>query len=68
MKRLYAYGSRELGVEGQFQLEVSVSKAKVEANFIIAESGRCLIALFAKQIFLRLQKIAQARRPSAICA
>ena len=42
-KRLYVYGGRELGVEGQFQSEVSVSKAKVVANFIIVESGRCLL-------------------------
>ena len=42
-KRLYAYGGRELGVEGQFQTEVSVSKTKVVANFIVVESGRCLL-------------------------
>ena len=42
-KRLYAYGGRELGVEGQFQTEVSVLKAKVVANFIVVETGRCLL-------------------------
>ena len=40
---MYAYGGRELRVEGQFQTEVSVSKAKVVANFIVVESGRCLL-------------------------
>lgn len=43
IKRFYAYGDRELGVEGQFQSEVSVSKAEVVANFIVVESGRCLL-------------------------
>ena len=42
-KRLYAYGGRELGVEGQFHSEVSVSKANVAANFIVVDSGRCLL-------------------------
>ena len=39
---MYAYGGRERGVDGQFQTEVSISKAKVVANFIV-ESGRCLL-------------------------
>ena len=42
-KRLYAYGGRELGVEGQFHSEVSVLKANVVANFIVVDSGRCLL-------------------------
>ena len=42
-KRLYAYGGRELGVQGQFHSEVSVSKANVAANFIVVDSGRCLL-------------------------
>ncbi|PFX13288.1 Retrovirus-related Pol polyprotein [Stylophora pistillata] len=43
LKRLYAYGGRELKIEGQFQTEVSVPKAKVVADFIVVESGRCLL-------------------------
>ena len=43
MKSLYAYEDRELGVEGEFQPEVSISKAKVVANFIVVESGCCLL-------------------------
>lgn len=42
-KRLYVYQGRELGVEGQFRSEVSVSKAKVVAKFIVVESGHCLL-------------------------
>ena len=42
-KRLYAYGGRALGVEGQFHSEVSVSKANVAANFIVVDSGRCYL-------------------------
>ena len=42
-KRLYAYGGRELGVESQFHSEVSESKANVVANFIVVDSGRCLL-------------------------
>jgi len=42
-KRLYTYGGRELGVEGQFHSEVSVLKANVVANFIVVDSGRCLL-------------------------
>ena len=42
-KKLYAYGGRELGVEGQFHSEVSVSKANVAANFIVVDSGRCYL-------------------------
>jgi len=42
-KRLYAYGGLELGVEGQFHSEVSVSKANAVANFIVVDSGHCLL-------------------------
>ena len=42
-KRLYAYGGREVEVEGRFQTEVSVSKAKIVADFIVVKTGRCLL-------------------------
>ena len=42
-KKLYAYGGRELEVEGQFQSEVSVAKTKIVADFIVVKIGRCLL-------------------------
>ena len=42
-KKLYAYGGRELEVEGQFQSEVSVAKTKIVADFIVVKTGRCLL-------------------------
>jgi len=34
-KRFYAYGGQELGAEGQFQSQGSISKTKVVANFTV---------------------------------
>ena len=34
-KKLYAYGGRELEVEGQFQSVGSVAKTKIVADFIV---------------------------------
>ena len=42
-KKLYAYGGRELEVEGQFQSEVSAAKTKIVADFIVVKIGRCLL-------------------------
>ena len=42
-KKLHAYGGRELEVEGQFQSEVSVAKAKIVADFTVVKTGRCLL-------------------------
>ena len=40
---MYAYGGRELEVEGQFQSEVCVAKTKIVADFIVVKTGRCLL-------------------------
>ena len=42
-KKLYAYGGRELEIEGQFQSEVSVANTKIAADFIVVKTGRCLL-------------------------
>ena len=42
-KKLYAYGGRELEVEGQLQSEVSVAKTKIVPDFIVVNTGRCLL-------------------------
>ena len=42
-KRLYAYGGQEVKVEGRFQTEISVSKSKIVADFIVVKTGRCLL-------------------------
>ena len=56
-KKLYAYGGRELKVEGQYQSEVSMPKTKIVdrvvqtlycntkivADFIVVKTGRCLL-------------------------
>ena len=33
----------EVEVEGRFQTEVAVSKAKIVADFIVVKTGRCLL-------------------------
>ena len=42
-KMLYAYGGRELKVEGQFRIEVSTTKKKIVADFIVVKTGHCLL-------------------------
>ena len=39
-KQLYAYGGRELEVEGQFQIEVSITEKKIVADFIVVKAVR----------------------------
>ena len=44
---MYAYGGRELKVESQFQIEVSITKKKIVADFIVVKTGRCLLGYSA---------------------
>ena len=40
---LYAYGGRELEVEGLYQSDVSVTKTKIVVDFIVVKTGRCFL-------------------------
>ena len=42
-KRLYAYGGKELNVVGQIQVELSVGTKKINSQFVVTTSGRCLL-------------------------
>ncbi|XP_015754060.1 PREDICTED: uncharacterized protein LOC107333722 [Acropora digitifera] len=42
-KRLYAYGGKELNEVGQIQVELSVGTKKVNSQFVVTTSGRCLL-------------------------
>ena len=42
-KRLYAYGGKELDVVGQIQVELSVGTKKINSQFVVTTSGRCLL-------------------------
>lgn len=43
IKKSYAYGGWELEAESQFQSEVSVAKTKIVVDFIVVNTGRCLL-------------------------
>ena len=42
-KHLYAYGGKELNVVGQIQVELSVGTKKINSQFVVTTSGRCLL-------------------------
>ena len=42
-KRLYAYGGKELNVVGQIRVELSVGSKKINSQFVVTTSGRCLL-------------------------
>ena len=42
-KRSYAYGGKELNVVGQIQVELSVGTKKINSQFVVTTSGRCLL-------------------------
>ena len=42
-KRLYAYGGKKLNVVGQIQVELSVGTKKINSQFVVTTSGRCLL-------------------------
>ena len=42
-KGLYAYGGKELNVVGQIQVELSVGTKKINSQFVVTTSGRCLL-------------------------
>ena len=42
-KLLYAYGGKELNVVGQIQVELSVGTKKINRQFVVTTSGRCLL-------------------------
>ena len=42
-KLLYAYGGKELNVVGQIQVELSVGTKKMNSQFVVTTSGRCLL-------------------------
>lgn len=58
-KRLYAYGGRELKVEGQFRIEVSTTKKKIVADFIVVKTGHCLLD-YATATDLGILRVCQA--------
>lgn len=42
-KRLYAYGGEELNMVGQIQVELSNGTKKINSQFVVTRSGRCLV-------------------------
>ena len=42
-KRLYAYGGKELNEVGQIRVQLSVGTKKVNSQFVVTMSGRCLL-------------------------
>ena len=58
-KRLYAYGGRELKVERQFRIDVSTTKKKIVADFIVVKTGHCLFD-YATATDLGILRVCQA--------
>ena len=42
-KRLHVYGTKELEVIGQVQVEISVVNKKVNSDLVVTKSGKCLL-------------------------
>ena len=42
-KRLYAYGGKELNIVGQIRVELSFGTKKINSQFVVTTSGRCLL-------------------------
>ena len=51
LKRLYAYGGKELNVVGQIQMELSVGTKKINSKFVVTTSGRCLLGPITSRDF-----------------
>ena len=58
-KKLYAYGGQELEVEGQFQIEVFITKEKIVADFIVVKTGHCLLG-YSTTTDLGILRVGQA--------
>ena len=43
LRKLFAYGGREIDVIGQFEAGISVGNAKVTSSFVVAKCGRCIL-------------------------
>ena len=48
-KRLFAYGGRQLSVQGQFEAELSYNNKKFQSVFVVTDKGRCLLGHVASK-------------------
>ena len=58
-KASYVYGGRELEVEGQFQIEVSITEKTIVVDFILVKTGSCLLG-YSTATDLGILRVGQA--------